>query len=263
MASLKNRPIRREGAAGSEREVVVKERPDLPDDQLFGVSKEGRRFARAADLLFARGRMGAAQRELEKAIASSASPLLSAKLAVVALAARDLQTAEKAARAALEGSSDLPGPNVTLAEILVQSGKAGEAEEPLGRAVSINPFDPRIHRLLQISARARKDAPAEARATAALRLLESRGKAEPRSLGGGGLITVDATPFSRVFLTREGAARLPAGAVTPTAPFELKPGSYQLELIPPSGAPIVRSIVVAPSALPATPQRIAPNVEGS
>lgn len=269
MASLKTRPIRVEGADKSaDREVVLKERPETPDDNLHGVSKEGRRFARAADLLYARGRIKAAQKELEKAIKVSPSPMLSAKLAVVALGAGDLEAAENAARAALDGTSDLPGPNVTLAEIQVRRGKMAEARVALDRALSINPFDPRIHTLLlTTAANDDKQKALAARAQNALMLLQHRGQVPPIDFGDGGKIEIEGTPFSRVYLEREdenGRAELvPTGLMTPTAPLQIAPGRHKFRFVPPIGAPITRTLTVDAIAPSGAAQRITPDIQGS
>lgn len=260
MASLKTRKIRAEGVdAGAERPVVIKERPEAPDDSLHGVSKEGRRFARAADLLFARGRVKAAQKELEKAMKVAPSPLLGAKLAVVALSNRDLDGAERAARAALDETSDLAGPYLTLAEVLAERKKTEDALKALDRAASINPFDPRI---AEIGARVAQNAALKERYQTAARILREGAQA-PAELGAGGKIEVEATPFSRVFLTREGTTRRVAtGMVTPTAPLTLKPGTYELRLVPPTGAPTIRSVTVQP-ARDGRAQKIEPDPRGS
>ncbi len=254
MASLKTRKIKVEGVdVGADRPVVIKEKSDAPDDALHGVSKIGRRYARAADLLFLRGRPKAAQIELEKAVKASQAPLLSAKLAVVALANGDLETAERASRAALAGSSDLAGPHVTLAEILLRRNKHAEALVPLQGALAVNPFDPRIHDLM--SRAAKDDAPLKARADEARRTL-AQPITTPRSTGTGGRIVVDGLPFSRVFVDG-----VPTGMTTPTAEIELSPGARTLRLVPPIGEAIERPITVdkaGPSA-----QRIAPDMRGS
>jgi tetratricopeptide (TPR) repeat protein len=270
MASLKNRPLKLEGTEmTAEREVVVKERPDAPDDQLHGVSKEGRRFARAADLLYGRGRVRAAQKELEKAIAQSPAPMLRAKLAVVALHAGDLEAAETAARGALEGSTDLAGPNVTLAEILVRRAKLVEAKLPLERALSINPFDPRIHELLLMVARGKgaEDGKLAKQAALALELLKKRGQLSRVSLGTGALVEIDGTPFSRVYVEHsedDGTTQLePTGMTTPTAAIELRPGVYKFRFIPPVGAPITRTLTVEPTPADGKPQKIASDIRGS
>ncbi|MFO0723716.1 MAG: peptidase MA family metallohydrolase [Myxococcota bacterium] len=260
MASLKTRKIRAEGVdASAERPVVVKDRPDAPDDALHGVSKEGRRYARAADLLFARGRTKAAQKELEKALKAAPSPLLGAKLAVVALANRDLDGAENAARAALDGASDLAGPYLTLAEVLAERKKSEDALRALDHAASINPFDPRI---AEIGARVANTEALKTRFQTAQQILHA-GQQPAAELGLGGRIEVDATPFSRVFLTREGTTRRVAtGMVTPTAPIDLKPGTYELRLVPPVGAPTTRAVTVQP-ARDGRAQRIEPDPRGS
>jgi tetratricopeptide (TPR) repeat protein len=263
MATLKTRKIRSEGVnEAGERVVVIKDRPDAPDDQLAGVSREARRFARAADLLYARGRIKAAQRELEKAIKAKPSPVLSAKLAVVALGANDLEAAETAVKGALKGASDLGGPYVTLADVLIRRQKPQEALEALERAIAVNPFDPRIHQLRVLATK--DDAAGRAAAQRALGLLESA----PRStgwdeLGTGGKVVITGPAFSRVFLTPSGkSAPVPLGTTTPTGVVELRPGTYQLKLFPPSGAPLERRITVE-RATGDRPQRVHVEVGGS
>jgi len=255
MASLKNRKIKVEGVEqGADRKVVIKDKSDAPDDALHGVSKEGRRYARAADLLFSRGRSKAAQVELEKAVKASSAPLLEAKLAVVALANGDLVAAERAARGALAGNNDLAGPHVTLAEILIRGKNPAAAIEPLQGALAVNPFDPRIHELLL---RAGKDDPTiSTRAKAAIRVLQAPKKTAP-ALGTGGIVIVEGLPFSRVFVDD-----VATGLVTPTAELELSPGKHKLRLVPPIGPAIERDVVVDANKGPA-PQRLAPDMRGS
>jgi tetratricopeptide (TPR) repeat protein len=258
MRGLKNREIKQTSGEGTSPKVEVKDRPDAPDDRLHGVSKKGRRYARAADLLFMRGRVKAAQKELEKAIKETGSPLLSAKLAMVALATGDLDAAEGAAKKAIEGSPDLAGPNVTLAEILVRRGKKEEAVAVLDRAISVNPFDPRIHQLLL---HAGDEAQVEY-AKGSLAFLQGERAASPNTLGDGGLIQVEGTPFSRIyFLT--GKNVVPTGMITPSPAIELRPGNYEMWLVPPNGRKMTRTISVAEKAKDGTPQKIVPEPEGS
>ncbi len=244
MATLKTRPIKTDSRSPTgENKVVLKDRPDAPDDSLHGLSKLGRRYARSADLLFARGRLVAAQKELEKAHAETKSPLIGAKLAMVALAAGDLKTAESAARASIDGTPDLAGPNVTLAEVLVRAGNPEAAREPLARAVDINPFDPRIHQLTLLVDS--KNEVATDAAKRALALISGQARTEPPALGKGGLVRVDGKPFARVFLRSESDATLiPTGLLTPTSPFAVRPGTWELELVPAVGPPEQRTITV-------------------
>ncbi len=242
--SLLTRPIKR-ASTTSDTKLVLKERADEPDDKLHGLSKKGRRYARAADLLFARGRMVAAQKELEKALTETQSPLISAKLAMVALATGDLDSAESAARHALEGRQDLAGPAVTLAQILVQRRKFDEAKEQLARAIDINPFDPRIHQLRLEMLTSEGDEKERADATYALQLLQGEVRNEKPSLGRGGLIQIEGRPFSRAFLRKEGAGSyVPTGMVTPTGPLGIDPGRFELMLVPPDGPSSIHVIVV-------------------
>ena len=264
MAGLARREIKRDASGRAvSREVVLKDRPDAPDDKLRGVSKKGRRFARAADLLYARSRLKAAQRELEKAYAETQSPMISAKLASVAMATGDLPGAEAAARQAIAGVPDLPGPNVTLAEILVRQGKLDEAKKPLEAALAINPFDPRIHALRL--ATLGEGASTEDRARAQLAMGMLTGGRRPRlpPLGTGGLIEIEGLPFSRVFIEKEGRQLIPTGLVTPTSPLGIRPGPVQLQLVPPVGSAVTRTITVTPVPASGQPQRIAPAPPGS
>ena len=271
MRSLKTRKIRTaSGAVASDRRLVIKDSGDVPDDKLHGLSKQGRRFARAADLLYARGRMKAAQKELQKAFDATKSPLISAKLAVLALQNGDLKAAEVAALNAVDGTPDLAGPNVTLAEILLRTGRTDAAWEPLAKAVDINPFDPRIHSL-RLALLGDKGDPAEkAEAARALALIASgRAPAAPR-LGQGGLIQVEGPAFRRVYLQRlpedggeEAEPNVPTGFVTPTPPFGVKPGRYRLQLVPANGPPVTKTIQVQPAASDGSPQPVTPPADGS
>lgn len=256
MASLKTRKIRVEGVeVGADRPVVLKDKSDTPDDALHGVSKLGRRYARAADLLFLRGRPKAAQVELEKAVKAGKAPMLSAKLAVVALANGDLDVAEKASRAALDGNSDLAGPHVTLAEILLRRDKKAEALKPLEGALAVNPFDPRIHELLVRAAP--EGSPLRKQAELARATLAKPNKT-PRELGTGGKVVVEAQPFSRVYVDD-----VPTRSVTPTGELLLAPGKRRLRLVPPTGAPIEQVVDIEKKSATDAPQRITPDMRGS
>lgn len=248
--TLPTRPIRARDnlrAVKGERKLVIKDRADTPDDELHGLDAVARRHARAADLLYARGRYVAAQRELERAFDESRSPLVSAKLATLALANDDLERAEEAARRSIESMPELAGPNVTLAEILLRRGKTSEMDLPLARALDINPFDPRIHELLLAAHRDRPGSKAAAQAKRALELTALRHRAAgPLDLGRGARITVEGVPFSRVYLVRDGE-RFPTLMVTPTAPIELRPGAWTVELQPPKGPILTREVRVEPS----------------
>ncbi len=263
--SLKTRPIKTKPShlpVKGERKLVLKDRPDSPDDKLHGLTKKGRRFARAADLLYARGRLKAAQRELEKAYKETGSSLISGKLAMIALATGDLEAAEKAARAAIDGTIDLAGPNVTLAEILVRRKKPEEAKAPLERAIDINPFDPRIHQLtLQVLGE--EGDPAKRKAAALALGFLGRPSRQLPSLGTGGLVQINGPAFSRIFVRpQEGDRMIPSGMTTPSAPISLAPGTYELELVPPKGAPQKHTMEVSPHEKgPA--QRIQPGASGS
>jgi tetratricopeptide (TPR) repeat protein len=268
MATLPTRAIKREGTqeqAG--RAIVVKDRAETPDDKLHGLSKTARRFARAADLLYARGRLKAAQRELEKAFAETKSPLLGAKLANVALAVGDLDGAEKAARAAIDGIPDLPGPHVTLAEVLVRKTELAGAAAALEAAIAINPFDPRIHALRLAVLGDKGDEKTRLEAQIAIAILTGEDRARLPMLGTGALVEIDAVPFARVFVEKPlesgGSVLVPTGMVTPTAPIALRPGTVQIRLVPPSGEAITRSIGVEPTGPDGAPQRVAPNLSGS
>jgi tetratricopeptide (TPR) repeat protein len=271
MRTLKTREVRqgkRGDVAQTEHKVIVKSTPDAPEDQLHGVNKKGRRFARAADLLFARGRIKAAQKELEKAVKETGAPILSAKLAVVALASNDLDTAETAAKHALEGAPDLAGPNITLADILVRRQKMKEAKDALDRAIAVNPFDPRIHSLMLAALGPNGDAEERKHAELSMRLLA--GDYQPLSksamLGSGGLIQIDRVPFSRVYISRgadDTGVYHSTGMVTPTGPIALKPGRAMIRLVPPVGKASFAPIEVLENDESKGPQRVIPDGTGS
>jgi tetratricopeptide (TPR) repeat protein len=263
IASLKTRKVKREGVAASEHEKVVKDRDDAPDDGLHGLSKKARRYARAADLLYARGRLPAAKEELEKAYAETKSAVISARLAKVALEVGDFASAEKAARTALEASPDLAGPNVTLAEILVRQKKLSEAKLMLDRAIAMNPFDPRIHHLRYAIFSEEKNEPALEEAQRVVRLLMGdSGSRSSNNLGVGGLLEVDAAPFHRVYLRRDGRV-LATGLTTPTGPFSVASGAAELLLLPPKGPPSTLNVTIDLVAPGGKAQRIVPREEGS
>ncbi|MEL6188696.1 MAG: hypothetical protein AAFU79_29095, partial [Myxococcota bacterium] len=243
--SLRRRPIRKTtglGVVKGDRKLVIKDRAESPDDELHGLNAVARRHARAADLLFARRRLVAAQRELEKAFDESRSPLVSAKLATLALANDDLEKAEQAARRSIDAMPELAGPNVTLAEILLRRGKKEEMAVPLGRAIDINPFDPRIHELTlaAVGTEGRPEVRERARRALALSGAQSRAPGGD-DLGRGARVRVEGLPFSRVYLIR-GGRRFATRQVTPTSTLELRPGPWTIELQTPDG-PVVREEV--------------------
>lgn len=243
--SLASRPIRAPTdlrPVKGDKKIKIKQRTDTPDDELDGLGPLARRYARAADLLYARGRYVAAQRELEKAFEKSRSPLVSARLATLALANNDLDRAEKAAQRSIESRPELAGPNVTLAEILLRRGRREAMKLPLSRAIDINPFDPRIHQLTLAAEGPNGDEAVKMRAHRAL-TLSSAGSPTPRplDLGRGARIRVKGLPFSRVYLTR-GEERFATQLVTPTTAIELRPGPWTIELQPPKGPALKRAV---------------------
>ncbi len=243
--------------------IVLKDRPDTPDDELHGLDEQTRRFARAADLLYARGRIVAAQRELEKAIARAPTGPLSSKLALVALQAGDLDAAEVAARQASAASPHLAGPSITLAEVLVRRDKLDEARTPLIRAVDVNPFDPRLHRLtLQVEGSG-GDPARIAHAQRALELMEAPPRPPSWDLGQGALVRVEGPAFSRVYLSREGGPFIPTRAVTPTIPFSVRPGTYRVRLLPPQGEPLETEVQVLAAENPQTVQTVVAEPTGT
>ena len=194
----------------------------------------------------------------------SKSPLISAKLAMVALGNGDMAAAEVAAKSAMDGAPALAGPNVTLAEVMVRVGKPEEAKAPLARAIDINPFDPRIHHLTLAVLGEKGDPEARAHAERALALLQGAGKAKAPNLGKGGLVKVLGAPFMRVYLRRPGSADwIPTSKITPTSAISVKPGSYELMLLPVRGEATLHTIEVQPTSEDGQPQIIIPGATGS
>ena len=216
----------------NKRNITIKKNPEVPDDELFGLTKKARRFARAADLLFSRGRFIAAQKELEKAYQEEASALISAKLAMLALTNGDLDRAEQAARSAIESMPELASPNLTLARILLRQKKLKEMYKPLDRALDISPFDKRIYELI-LQTNEPPDTPRMRNARKALSILQNPKKAGA-STGHGRSIYVTGYPFSRIYL-RRGNKTFATGMLTPSDKIELSPGRWEIELVPPRG----------------------------
>ena len=245
--TLPRRPIRRSADGRpikGDRRLRLKGAADTPDDELEGLGPLARRYARAADLLFARGRFRAAQLELEKAFDESRSPLVSAKLATLALANEDLERAEAAARRSIEERPGLAGPNVTLAEILLRQGKTEAMWLPLERAIDVNPFDPRIH---ELSLRAAgEDAASERarRAREALAWSTGRRRAPDVDPGRGATLRVEGRPFSRIYLERDGR-RWATRRTTPSRDIEVAPGEWSVVIVPPKGPPATEAISVS------------------
>ena len=253
-AALPKRKIRTAGRQkGQDRELVIKKRSNTPDDKFHGLSKKARRFARAADLLYARGRMVAAQRELEKAYTITKSPLLSAKIANIALAVNDLTAAEKAAQRAIDGVPDLPGPNLTLAEALVRQERQEEAMQPLYTAMDINPFDPRVHSLLLAVLGPDGDKKRIQQAQLALGVLQQSFRPRSPDLGSGARVQFSSSDFSRIFVVQKGEYGpndLATGMNTPSAPLTLRPGKTTIKLVPPVGEPTLHEVEIEASSNP-------------
>ena len=239
MKTLKTRKIKT-GSASQEQRLVIKDSGDVPDDKLHGLSKQGRRFARAADLLYARGRVTAAQKELQKAYDATKSPLISAKLALLALHNGDMKAAEKAALNAMAGTPDLAGPNITLAEVLFRTGRGDKAWTPLARAIDINPFDPRIHSLTLSLLGDDGDPKRKAQASRALALIGAPRSAPPVRLGQGGLIQIEGPPFRRVFLRPEDGRRNPNARPTHRFCYADAAVRRQTGTLPPRAGPTER-----------------------
>ncbi|MEE2902561.1 MAG: tetratricopeptide repeat protein [Myxococcota bacterium] len=253
-AALPKRKILTAGRQkGQDRELVIKKRSNTPDDKFHGLSKKARRFARAADLLYARGRMVAAQKELEKAYTITESPLLSAKIANIALAVNDLPGAEKAAKRAIDGVPDLPGPNLTLAEALVRQERSDEAMEPLDTAIDINPFDPRVHSLLLAVLGPEGNRKKIEQAQIALGVLQQSFRPRAPDLGSGARVQFSSSGFSRIFIVQKGdygARDLATGMSTPSAPITLRPGPTTIKLVPPVGEPTLHEVEIEASTTP-------------
>jgi hypothetical protein len=234
------------GALSTER-IVLKDSKEakLPSEKQ---SQQARIHLRAADLLYARGRLAGAQRELERAEAISNAPVVSARLARVALLNNDLVRADASVQKALLRTPDAAGLQVTLAEIAFKRQQPEEALRALDAAININPFDPRIYRLT-LSAAGEAFEPAHRRARAALLALEQpSGRSAQVSLGQGGRVHILSPRFARVFLRRSpDAPWITTGRTTPLFGLELQPGRWELMLLPPSGDPLRLPAVVQPA----------------
>jgi Flp pilus assembly protein TadD len=108
--------------------------------------ESARRFLRLGDLLFDRGRAGAAASEYEKAHAQAPDdPIVASRLARAALVAGRSRVALRALEPLAERYPDHAPLRAALGMALLAEGRTEDARDELVEAIRINPFDPEPH----------------------------------------------------------------------------------------------------------------------
>jgi thioredoxin-like negative regulator of GroEL len=154
------------------------------DDENVGIDAVGeekaRKFARLGGLLRARGRLGAAAVEYEKALAVTGpnEPFLAAKLARTYLELGNPARAIAVIEAIPDRDDEDAGPETTLGAAYLETKDLARAEEHLEAALRVQPFDPAVRcGLAEVYTASGRDALAE-REKNACRV--ARGKQEER-----------------------------------------------------------------------------------
>ena len=124
---------------------------DRKEDELDGIREErGRDLIYLGDLLRARDRHDAALEEYRKAVhvVGSSSPVLQGKMAAAFAALGRFAETLAAVQPVLPSYPGHVLLHLYEGEALLRLGRAEEAVGSLVRAIGLNPFDPKVHRLL-------------------------------------------------------------------------------------------------------------------
>jgi hypothetical protein len=96
--------------------------------------------------------------------------------------------------------------------------------------------------------------------------LNQENRSRSPDLGIGGLIQIEAEPFSRVFIIREedyGPQTYATGLVTPTSTLVVRPGTVKIKLVPPTGPASVHEVQITATPESGKIQKIDLNEQGS
>lgn len=119
------------------------------EDDSSEVAERSRRFVRLGDLLWDRGRHGAAAAEYQKAHeAAPDDPIVASRLARAALSAGDGPRAVAAIERVLARYPEHAPAHAVLAAARLEAGLVPEAREAAREAIRLNPFDPEPHCVL-------------------------------------------------------------------------------------------------------------------
>lgn len=119
---------------------------ETPDESLDVEGERTRRFVRLGDLLFARGRAGAAKVEYGKALRSAPDdPVVASRVARAALASGDPGRAVEAISPIVARYPEHAPAHAAHASALLAQGKLPEARDAAWEAIRLNPFDPEPH----------------------------------------------------------------------------------------------------------------------
>lgn len=133
---------------------LVAAQPGLGDaseggEDVSALSNEARRRLRLGDLLFGRGRFGAAATEYAHALRIAPDdPVVAARFARSALASGQAETAVTALRPVVVTHPEYAPSHALLAEALSTAGQSEEARQMAMQAIRLNPFDPSPHCVL-------------------------------------------------------------------------------------------------------------------
>jgi tetratricopeptide (TPR) repeat protein len=146
-ASLQKRP---EPPSNPPRVLEMRFRKGKNADESLDVEKKrARRFLRLGDLLWDRGRAGAAKVEYGKAHeAAPDDPIVSARLGRAALKAGDAKEAIQAVRSMAERHPDHAPTRSLMSAAYLAQGNMTAARKQGREAIRLNPFDPRPHCVL-------------------------------------------------------------------------------------------------------------------
>lgn len=216
---------------------------------------DARRHAHLGELLRERNRLEPAALEYAKAIklVGPTHPALARKFALTKLALKQGVEAEKVLRASLLAHPDDETNHLLLGRILIDTGKAAEAEQHFLIANQRDPFDEEIHVGLLAVGKAKGDAGLEARERDVLLILAGEKltwrAARPGSVATVGYLRIENPPGARVVIDG-----VDTGLTTPVAEHPLSAGRHVVRLELEDGGMIERTVELAPDELVPFPQ---------
>jgi tetratricopeptide (TPR) repeat protein len=143
-------------------------------------------------------------------------PAVSNKYALALLEVKKPADALSVLQESLKLYPQHPLTSLNLARVLMDLGRAREAEPPLISAVSVNPFDPEVHARLYEVARAKNDQPLAQRAAKAIAALDG----VDAELG---FVSLTADALARVYVNG-----MDTGLTTPVKQLALPAGKHVL-----------------------------------
>lgn len=125
---------------------------ETPDESLDVEGERTRRYVRLGDLLYSRGRAGAAKVEYGKALRTAPDdPVVASRVARAALASGDPDRAADAIAPIVARYPEHAPAHAAYASALLAQRKLPEAREAAWEAIRLNPFDPEPHCALVVA----------------------------------------------------------------------------------------------------------------